>query len=105
LKIKGARYATAFGFKGPAKQPPLTPGKMGKNGDQIQRLFKTDAQVFIVQFEGEISEAVVEQMKALAVNKSAEDRKQIFYGVIALEDSHRLRAKYANEFAKAAQAS
>ena len=104
LMIEGKRHATAFGFKGPAKKPPLTPGKMGANGDQIQRLFRTDAQVFIVQFEGEIAESVIDEMRAMAVNKSAENRKHIYYGVIGLEDSHRLRAKYPDAFAKAAKA-
>jgi hypothetical protein len=101
LRIKGARYSSAIGFKGPATKGTLTPGKMGYNGDQIQRLFDSDAQVFLVQFEGAIAQSVPEQMKALAVNKSVQDRRVVFYGVIALEDSYRLRIKYANEFKKA----
>jgi hypothetical protein len=101
LRIKGQRYATAVGLKGPATKPPLTPGKMGKNGDQIQRLFDSDAQVFLVQFEGEISELVVQQLRKLAVAKSVEDRRTVFYGVIALEDSYRLRMKYKSAFVKA----
>lgn len=32
------------------------PGMMGKNGDQIQRLFNTPADVFFVQYEGEVKE-------------------------------------------------
>jgi hypothetical protein len=99
VKIKGKRYATAFGFKGPGKSGKLTPGKMGKNGDQIQRLFSSTAQVLIVQYEGEIAESVVEQMQRLAVSKSIEESEQIFYGVIALEDSYRLRLKYKAQFA------
>ena|ERR1700735_3039613 len=103
LKIKARRYAAAFGFKGPGTRPPLTPGKMGTNGDQIQRLFDTDAQVFLVQFEGEISETVVQQLRKLALAKSVEDRRTVFYGVIALEDSYRLRIKYKNDFLNAAR--
>src|SRR6266852_1195312 len=38
----------------PATTGPLVPGKMGKNGDQIQRLFGSPAQVFFVQYEEEI---------------------------------------------------
>jgi hypothetical protein len=48
LKIKGKRYAASIGLKGPATTGTLTPGKMGHNGDQIQRLYDSDAQAFIV---------------------------------------------------------
>lgn len=90
LKIKGKRYAAAFGFKGP--------GKMGKNGDQIQRLFDSTADVILVQYEGEISESVFAQMRKLAMAKSASENQRIFYGAIALEDSYRLRLKYSSKF-------
>ena len=103
LKIKGKRYATAIGFKGPATIGTLTPGKMGHNGDQIQRLYDSDAQVFLVQFEGPIAESVSQQLKGLAVNKSLQDRRTVFYGTIPLEDSYRLRIKYAKDFNKAAK--
>lgn len=102
LQIKGQRFTTAIGLKGPSQKPPLTPGKMGKHGDQIQRLFDSDAQVFLVQFEGEISESVVQQLSKLAVAKSVADHRTVFYGVIGLEDSYRLRIKYEGAFAKAA---
>jgi hypothetical protein len=103
LKIKGTRYGSSIGFKGPGTKGTLVPGKMGKNGDQIQRLFDSDAQVFLVQYEGAIAESVTQQLKALAVNKSVQDRRPVFYGIIALEDSYRLRIKYSKEFAKAAK--
>jgi hypothetical protein len=102
IRIRGTRYATAIGLKGPATTGTLTPGKMGHNGDQIQRLFDSDAQVFLVQYEGRIAESVSQQLKGLAVNKSLEDGRTVFYGTIALEDSYRLRLKYPKEFAKAA---
>jgi hypothetical protein len=95
------RHPAAIGFKGPATKGILTPGKMGRNGDQIQRLFDSDAQVFLVQYEGQIAESVSQQLKGLAVNKSVEDGRTVFYGVIDLEDSFRLRLKYSQEFAKA----
>src|SRR5689334_13303637 len=98
MKIRGKRFASAIGFKGPATTGTLTPGKMGHNGDQIQRLFDSEAQVFLVQYEGQIAESVSQQLKALAVNKSVEDRRIVFYGTIPLEDSYRLRTKYASAF-------
>lgn len=98
LKIKGKRYAAAFGLKGPGKSGILTPGKMGKNGDQIQRLFETDAKVMLVQYEGEIADSVATQMRSLAVAKSVSESSRIFYGLIGLEDSYRLRLKYKAQF-------
>jgi hypothetical protein len=102
VSIDGTRYAAAIGLKGPATTGMLTPAKMGKNGDQIQRLFDSDAQVFLVQYEGRIAESVCQQLKRMAVNKSVEDRRPVFYGTIALEDSYRLRMRYASEYQKAA---
>jgi hypothetical protein len=98
VTIRGRRKSTAFALKGPATSPPLTPKKLGKNGDQIQRLFAFTADAFFIQFEGRIDESVKEQMLAQAIRKSHENRREIFYGLIGLEDSHRLRARYAGYF-------
>jgi hypothetical protein len=76
----------------------LTIAKLGKNGDQIPRLFSTTAEAFFVQFEGTIEEAVKEDMVAHAIKKSKETGKEILYGLIALEDSYRLRVRYASHF-------
>ena len=101
ITIGGHRRSTAFAFKGPATAPPLTPAKLGKNGDQIPRLFSTTGGVFFVQFEGKVEESVHESMLTHAIRKSHETRHEILYGVIALEDSHRLRAKYSTHFVSA----
>lgn len=98
VTIGARRISTAFAFKGPATAPPLTIAKLGKNGDQIPRLFSTTAEAFFVQFEGEIEEAVKSEMLTHAIRKSHETGKEILYGLIAIEDSHRLRAKYAQDF-------
>jgi hypothetical protein len=98
VTIGGRRRSTAFAFKGPATSPPLTPAKLGSNADQVQRLFSTTADAFFVQFEGRIEEAVKEQMLAHAIKKSHETGREVLYGVIGLEDSHRLRAKYDSAF-------
>ena len=98
VRIKGKRIATAFAFKGPGTSGRLTPGKLGKNGDQIQRLFLGPAEVFIVQYHGQIGQAVSEQMKAFATLNSVREGKQICYGVIDGEDSRRLIAAYPNKF-------
>jgi hypothetical protein len=98
VTIGGRRISTAFALKGPATAPPLTIAKLGKNGDQIPRLFSTTAEAFFVQFEGQIEEAVKEDMVAHAIKKSKETGKEILYGLIALEDSYRLRVCYASHF-------
>jgi len=49
LTYKGKRRAIAFAFKGPGTTGVLTPRKLGKNGDQIQRLFVSPAEIFVVQ--------------------------------------------------------
>jgi hypothetical protein len=98
VKISGKRIRTAIAFKGIATKPPLTIKKLGKNGDQIPRLFSSSAEVFLVQFEGQISEAVIEQMETYAVRKSKETGKLIRFGVIGAEDSSRLRVAYPQSF-------
>ncbi len=65
LRLKGQRRAAAFGFKGRGQGGRLTPKKMGKNGDQIQRLFMTDAQVFFIQYWAQIDETYITSCTSL----------------------------------------
>jgi hypothetical protein len=98
IRIKGKRYAMAFAFKGPATTGKLTPAKLGKNGDQIQRLFSSPADVFFVQYHSQIDESVVQQMKRFAIANSVTENKKVFYGVIDGDDTNRLIAAYPKEF-------
>lgn len=100
ILIDGKRRPTAFAFKGPGKRGPLVPGKMGKNGDQIQRLFESTAEVFLIQYGEEVRENVVDQMQQLAVAKSTMTGKRIEFGVIDGADSNRLYQAYPIAFAK-----
>jgi hypothetical protein len=97
ITVAGSRRRAAFALKGPAKTGPLVPKMMGKNGDQIQRLFTSPAQVFFVQYEGEIRESIVQQMSQLALAKAATE-KNVFYGIIDLKDTYRLRLAYPKYF-------
>jgi hypothetical protein len=99
LSIGRKRVRTAIAFKGIGTAPPLTIKKIGKNADQIPRLFSSAAEVFLIQFEGQISESVVEQMETYAIRKSKETGKLIRFGVIGAEDSYRLRVAYPKSFA------
>lgn len=97
VTIKGKRKRAAFALKGPATTGPLVPGKMGKNGDQIQRLFGSPAQVFFVQYEEEIKESVVHLMTQLATAKALTEG-EVYYGVIDMTDTYRLRLAYPQAF-------
>ena len=98
LIVKGQRMSAAFGLKGRGTKGILTPGKMGKNGDQIQRLFRAPAEVYIVQYWGQIDQSVIEQMQAFATAKSASEGGRVQYGVIDGQDTNRLTRAYSDCF-------
>ena len=99
LKLKSKRVNAAFAFKGPGKKAArLVPGMMGKNGDQIQRLFQTDAEAFFVQYWRDIDESILEQMRTQAIVKSLADGNQVYYCAIDGTDSYRLYRAYASKF-------
>lgn len=95
---KGKRVAAAFAFKGPGQRGKLTPAKLGKNGDQIQRLFGTDADVFLVQYWAQVDETVSEQMRAMATVRSLMTGSTISYGIIDGDDTARLVLAYPDAF-------
>jgi hypothetical protein len=98
LVIKGERKNAAFGLKGKGMRGILTPKKMGKRGDQVQRLFRSSAEVFLVQYWSQIDESIVELITNLARSKSAADMKKIYYGVIDGQDTMRLITAYSECF-------
>jgi hypothetical protein len=98
LRLRGERRTVAFGFKGPAVNGVLTPKKMGKNGDQIQRLFQSAADVFIVQYSREIDQSILDQMRPLATAKSLMEGKTVWFGVIDGVDSNRIYVAYRKKF-------
>ncbi len=98
LRLGGRRRATAFAFKGKGLTGVLTPARMGKNGDQIQRLFTKDADVFLLQYGGTIANIVSQQMAAFAQLKSLATGRTIWYGTIDGGDSARLVAAYPTNF-------
>jgi hypothetical protein len=98
LRHQGQRRAIAFAFKGPGTTGVLTPKKLGKNGDQIQRLFLSPAEIFIVQYHNAIGQSVVEQVKAFASLNSIKEGKKICYGVIDGDDTNRLIMAYPKQF-------
>jgi hypothetical protein len=100
VRIGGKRRAAAFAFKGPGKTGRLTPAKMGKHGDQIQRLAKCPAEVFIVQYWAEVDDSVLAQLEQLVQLKSFLESRKLWYGIIDGQDSARLIQAYPKKFAK-----
>jgi len=98
LKYKQKRVAAAFAFKGRGTSGMLTPARLGKNGDQIQRLFMEPAEIFFVQYVGQIAPSVLQQMLAFAQSKSMSTGRKIRFGVIDGPDSARLVAAYPKAF-------
>ena len=66
LVVEGIRTSAAFAFKGPSKFHPLTVADMGKNGDQIFRLFNEPADLLVVQHCHKITSPVRAHMRAFA---------------------------------------
>lgn len=97
LRVRGARVAAAFALKGRATKGPLTPKKMGKNGDQIPRLFGSEAEALFVVYHSKIDESITEQMRVSALAKSMGGRP-ITYGVIDGDDLNRLYQAYRSAF-------
>jgi hypothetical protein len=92
LRIRDKRYTAGFALKGPGVgTKKMEPGKWGKNGDQIQRLSETPASVFFLQFEGQIDQNSIDQLKKLTENKAHQENRTLFYGYIDRDDSTSLR--------------
>jgi hypothetical protein len=97
IKYKGKRMSAAFAIKGKATKGTLTPKKMGKNGDQIVRLFGASAQMFFVVYHGKIDESITSQLQAFAIGKAISGTT-IYYCVIDGDDLNKLVQAYRTYF-------
>ncbi len=97
LTMNGKRFLVAFAFKGKSmkKIKKLRPMDMGKNGDQVERLFSSPAEIFLVQFIGQINELMLSRMEEQAILKSYYTGKKIYYGIIDGNDTSKIFSKYA----------
>jgi hypothetical protein len=66
IRIAGQQLSAAFAFKGPAKPRPLTVADLGKNGDQISRLFAEPCDFVVLQHCHNVTAAVRDPMRAFA---------------------------------------
>ncbi len=76
----------------------VTPGKWGKQGNQIQRLLHAPARVFFLQSELQIDEYSIEQLMKLTQHKAIQENRKPFYGYIDAHDSTRMRKAYPKAF-------
>ena len=65
---RGSQMSSAWLFKGPGFPRAMTVAALGKNGDQIDRLFTEPAELLVLQHCHEITPAVVGMMDAYANN-------------------------------------
>lgn len=98
ILVNGKRLTVVFALKGRGTKGKLTPKKLGKNGDQIQRLFRNHADVYFVQYWDQIDESVVEQMKLIATAKSYYENRPIYFGEIDGQDTLRITKAYKELF-------
>ncbi len=92
--ITGVRVATAFLLKGNGlKKKILEVRDCGKNGNQIIRLCDSPAQLFIIQFVGEISEYVVRDIEG-KVNELQLQGKIAQYCIMDGQDTARILRAY-----------
>ncbi|PFH13333.1 methyltransferase [Burkholderia sp. JKS000303] len=70
LIVDGRRHTGAFLLKGPSRFHPMKPTDLGKNGDQLYRLFNIPAHIYVVQHCHAIGAAVRKQAEAFALARS-----------------------------------
>lgn len=66
LSVEGQLLRAAIAFKGPAKFHPMVIADLGKNGDQIDRLAQTAADILVVQHCHSIRAPVVNMLRVYA---------------------------------------
>lgn len=66
ISVEGERLRAAIAFRGPAIFRPMTIADLGKNGDQIDRLAGTGADLLVVQHCHSITAPVVNMLRTYA---------------------------------------
>jgi hypothetical protein len=66
VRINGQQVSSAFVFKGPSKAKKLTVADLGKNGDQISRLYSEPADFVVLQHCHSVTSAVRDHMRAFS---------------------------------------
>lgn len=92
--LRGKRISAAFLLKGPSVKK-LTIAKCGTNGDQLLRLTKEPAQLFVVQHVGEIDTNVIEMLDTLVRDLSRKKKERFCYCIMDGVDTARVLKAYS----------
>ena len=94
VMVNGARRETAFLLKGNGlRNKTMEIKHCGVNGDQILRLCASPANLFIVQFVGRISEAIVADIDG-KIRQARSQGRDAWYCIIDGQDTARLLHAY-----------
>jgi hypothetical protein len=94
LIFNNHRIASAFLLKGKGEPAnTLQIANCGKHGDQIVRLFKSPARLFVIQFVGNISENVIHDVQG-KINERRLSGEKVWYCIIDGQDTARLLSAY-----------
>jgi hypothetical protein len=91
VSVGGRRRTAAFLLKGPTNFREMTLDMMGKRADQIYRLTRTDAEVYVVQHSHLIGDAVRGTLRAMTVYPGGSNKK---YCVIDGLSTYRILKAY-----------
>jgi hypothetical protein len=80
LRVDGLALSAAFLLKGPARFAPMTVAMLGKNGDQLERLASSPADVLVVQHCHSVTPAVFGMLRAYARDYSNPRRYMVIDG-------------------------
>jgi hypothetical protein len=75
VAVGGRRRTAAFLLKGPTNFREMTLDMMGKRADQVYRLTRTDAEIFVVQHAHLIGDAVRATLRALTIYPGGKSKK------------------------------
>jgi hypothetical protein len=94
VMLAGKRVAAAFALNGPGKSSRLLHIKhCGHNGDQIVRLFRSPAQLFVIQSVGTIGEDVAQDVEDKAMLRQHRGL-EVHYCIINGQETARLLRAY-----------
>jgi hypothetical protein len=90
VRLDGRRVTAAFLLKGSGSKEKLRPRDLGKNGDQIRRLSKQNADLYVVQHVGQFDEAVYDEVRDMVVARRTERGEHVVGSVWDGSDCARL---------------
>jgi hypothetical protein len=94
IRFRNRKTPCAFILKGKSyARGKLMPSDLGKNGDQIVRLFQEPAEIYFIQTNGYIDSTVESTIQAFVTQKMKEGYK-VFYCLIDGIDSARILKAY-----------